>query len=122
MPRTKIVILNWNGEEHLRRFLPSVVQSIEGVAGVSVVVADNGSKDGSLALLGSDFPTVELVTLDRNYGFAEGYNRALKGLRRSITSCSIPMSKPRVAGSSRSSNAWRSIPTWRLVRRNCVVS
>ena len=80
MPRTKIVILNWNGEEHLRRFLPSVVQSIEGVAGVSVVVADNGSTDGSLALLGCDFPMVELVTLERNYGFAEGYNRALKGV------------------------------------------
>lgn len=80
MSKTKIVILNWNGEEHLKRFLPSVVRSIEGVEGVSVVVADNGSTDGSLELLRSDFPMVELVTLDRNYGFAEGYNRALKAV------------------------------------------
>lgn len=78
MPRTKIVILNWNGEEHLRRFLPSVVSSIEGLEGVSVVVADNGSTDGSLRLLDDRFKGVEVVRLDQNYGFAEGYNRALK--------------------------------------------
>ncbi|MBR5820168.1 MAG: glycosyltransferase family 2 protein [Alistipes sp.] len=78
MSKTKIVILNWNGEEHLERFLPSVVRSVEGVEGVSVVVADNGSTDASLALLQRDFPTVEVVRLDKNYGFAEGYNRALQ--------------------------------------------
>ena len=78
MSQTKIVILNWNGEEHLRRFLPSVVRSVEGVEGVSVVLADNGSTDDSVALLRREFPSVEVVCLDRNYGFAEGYNRALK--------------------------------------------
>lgn len=75
MPIVKIVILNWNGAEHLRRFLPSVVATAP--AGVGVVVADNGSTDGSLAVLAEEFPTVAVVRLDRNYGFAGGYNRAL---------------------------------------------
>lgn len=75
MPVAKIVILNWNGAEHLRRFLPSVVAAAP--AGVGVVVADNGSTDGSLAVLAEEFPTVAVVRLDRNYGFAGGYNRAL---------------------------------------------
>lgn len=73
--RAEIVILNWNGAKHLRRFLPSVVQAAP--AGVGVTVADNGSTDDSLDLLARDFPEVRVVRLDRNYGFAEGYNRAL---------------------------------------------
>lgn len=76
MKRTKIVLLNWNGEAHLRRFLPSVVASAGEGAGV--VVVDNGSMDGSVALLEAEFPSVERVLLDRNYGFAEGYNRGLQ--------------------------------------------
>ena len=75
MPVAKIVILNWNGEEHLRRFLPGVVAAAP--EGVGVVVADNGSTDGSVALLAAEFPSVEVLALGRNYGFAEGYNRAL---------------------------------------------
>lgn len=76
MATTKVVILNWNGSEHLRRFLPSVVATTP--AGVGVVVADNGSTDDSLSLLERDFPSVEVVRLDKNYGFAGGYNRALR--------------------------------------------
>ena len=76
MSVAKIVILNWNGVDHLRRFLPSVVAAAP--AGVEVVVADNGSTDGSVAVLGSEFPTVRIVCMDRNYGFAGGYNRALR--------------------------------------------
>ncbi|MBR1652649.1 MAG: glycosyltransferase family 2 protein [Alloprevotella sp.] len=75
MPRVSIVILNWNGEAMLRRFLPSVVENSGDDA--EVVVADNGSTDGSIELLRSEFPTVRLTLLDKNYGFAEGYNRAL---------------------------------------------
>ncbi len=71
-----IVILNWNGEEHLRRFLPSVVEHTP--LWVDVVVADNGSTDGSLDLLEREFEGVKVVALGSNYGFAEGYNRALK--------------------------------------------
>lgn len=76
MSRVKIVILNWNGLAHLQRFLPSVVAAAEGVA--EVVVADNGSTDESVAWIERTCPSVELVRLDRNYGFAEGYNRALR--------------------------------------------
>ena len=75
--RVAVVILNYNGEGHLRRFLPSVV---ENSTGADVVVADNGSTDGSLALLDREFATVSKVVLDKNYGFAEGYNRALAQL------------------------------------------
>ncbi len=74
----KIVILNWNGAVHLRRFLSGVVAAAP--EGVQVVVADNGSTDESVALLESGFPTVGVIRLDRNYGFAEGYNRALAQL------------------------------------------
>ena len=76
MPTAKIVILNWNGAEYLRRFLPSVVAAAP--AGVGVVVADNGSTDDSLAVLAREFPSVEVIRLDANYGFAGGYNRALE--------------------------------------------
>jgi len=71
-----VVILNWNGAELLRKFLPTVVQhsSPEGL----VVVADNGSTDASLEVLEKEFPTVALLPLPQNYGFAEGYNRALQ--------------------------------------------
>lgn len=76
MSSVKVVILNWNGELHLAHFLPSVVRNTP--AGVGIVVADNGSTDGSVELLARDFPTVEVIRLDRNYGFAEGYNRAMR--------------------------------------------
>ena len=76
MHTTAVVILNWNGVEHLRQFLPSVMQNTP--SGVRIVVADNGSTDTSLAFVEQNYPNVEIVRLDSNYGFAEGYNRALK--------------------------------------------
>ncbi len=71
-----VVILNWNGCDMMRRFLPSVVEhsAPEGC----VIVADNGSTDDSLAMLAEEFPTVKQLPLDRNHGFAEGYNQALR--------------------------------------------
>ena len=75
--KVAVVILNYNGAEHLRHFLPSVVQN---TVAADVVVADNGSTDESLQLLESEFASVRIVALDRNYGFAEGYNRALAQL------------------------------------------
>lgn len=72
-----IIILNWNGEKLLREFLPSVVENTPSEL-ARVVVADNGSTDGSLALLRSEFPEVEILEFPKNYGFAEGYNIALK--------------------------------------------
>lgn len=75
MDKIAIVILNWNGERMLRRYLPSVVRHSEGQA--TVCVADNASTDDSLTLLRTEFPTVRVLELDKNWGFAEGYNRAL---------------------------------------------
>ena len=69
-----VIILNWNGEAMLRRFLPSVVAHTEQ-ADVEIVVADNGSTDGSVAYLRTQ--SVRVIELGENYGFAEGYNRAI---------------------------------------------
>lgn len=75
MKQTKIVILNWNGRKHLERFLPTLV---ENTPEAGIVVADNGSTDDSLDFVRSRFPQVEIVTMEKNYGYAGGYNRALK--------------------------------------------
>ena len=77
-PKIAVVILNWNGKEMMRRFLPSVVNYSKDVA--EVIVADNGSTDGSLEMLAAEFPTVRRLPLSKNYGFAQGYNEALRGL------------------------------------------
>ena len=74
--KTAVVILNWNGAAMLRRFLPSVIRHTSGVA--DIVVADNASTDDSLNLLKTEFPTVRIIMLDKNYGFAGGYNMALR--------------------------------------------
>lgn len=79
MPRAKVavVILNWNGCQMLRTFLPAVIKhTLE--RNVEIWVADNGSTDESEKLLEKEFPSVRTLVLNRNYGFAEGYNRALK--------------------------------------------
>ena len=69
-----IVILNWNGAGMLRRFLPSV---IEHSPEAEVIVADNGSSDDSLSVLAEQFPNIRTILLEHNYGFAEGYNKAI---------------------------------------------
>ena len=74
MKQTAVVILNYNGAGMLRRFLPSV---IEYSPEASIYVADNGSSDESCDVVRNEFPAVKLMGLVHNYGFAEGYNRAL---------------------------------------------
>lgn len=76
MPTTKVVILNWNGREYLEKFLPEVIAATG--PGIGIVVADNGSDDGSRELLASAFPSVRVIGLDRNYGYAGGYDLALE--------------------------------------------
>lgn len=73
--RIAVVILNWNGAAMMRRFLPNVLEGSGGEA--EVIVADNGSTDDSCAVVEREFPEVRLLRLPENYGFAEGYNRAL---------------------------------------------
>lgn len=74
-----IVILNYNGRGFLARFLPAVV---DHAAGAAVYVADNGSTDGSVDFLRNDFPTVRVIELPTNEGYAGGYNTALERIRQ----------------------------------------
>lgn len=71
-----IVILNWNGLPHLQRFLGSVVDNSPREA--EVIVADNGSSDGSIEWIEQNFEGVRVIRLDQNYGYAGGYNKALE--------------------------------------------
>ncbi|WP_183403507.1 MULTISPECIES: glycosyltransferase family 2 protein [Hymenobacter] len=73
-----VVILNWNGRDFLRRFLPSVLAHSDGA---TIFVADNASSDDSVALLAQEFPQVRLIQLADNLGFCRGYNAALDDVR-----------------------------------------
>ena len=73
---TAIVILNWNGEAFLQEFLPTLINNTSNID-VEIIVADNASTDNSLSVLSSKFSTIRTIVLDKNYGFAGGYNRAL---------------------------------------------
>ena len=74
---TAIVILNWNGEKMLRQYLPTLVRNTT-LKDSFIVIADNGSTDGSLSYVEAAFPEIRLIRFDRNYGFTGGYNRALR--------------------------------------------
>lgn len=75
-PAVAVVILNWNGKHYLQRFLPSVLAGND--ADYRVIVADNGSTDDSVSWLATNFPAVQVIALGKNFGFAKGYNEALK--------------------------------------------
>jgi len=75
MAQTSIVILNYNGEDYLKKFLPSVIKYSENA---EIVVADNKSADNSIEVLKNQFLTVKIIALDQNYGYAGGYNKAIQ--------------------------------------------
>ena len=75
MEKLAIVILNWNGKQMLQTYLPKVLACSRDEA--VVYVADNASTDESLAMLNEKFPEVRQIVLDKNWGFADGYNKAL---------------------------------------------
>ncbi|MBO9571831.1 MAG: glycosyltransferase family 2 protein [Chitinophagaceae bacterium] len=75
-PLVSIVILNWNGRKFLEQFLPSVVAST--YSNFNIVVADNASTDDSIPFLRSYYPLIRIIELKKNFGFAKGYNEALK--------------------------------------------
>jgi GT2 family glycosyltransferase len=75
-PFVAIVILNWNGRRFLQQFLPSVIAST--YPNYKVIVADNASTDDSVTFLKAHYPAIEIITLPQNFGFAKGYNEALK--------------------------------------------
>ena len=79
MKKVSVVILNWNGAEMLRAFLPSVVKFTNNEV-AEVCVADNGSTDNSVDVVSNEFPSVRLIAFAENYGFAEGYNRVMEFL------------------------------------------
>jgi GT2 family glycosyltransferase len=74
---TAIVILNWNGENFIRQFLPVLIENTT-MPGVEIIVADNASTDSSLTLLKDKFPSIHTIVFDKNYGFAGGYNKAFE--------------------------------------------
>ena len=76
MKKVAVVILNWNGEELLKKFLPSVAETLPEYA--ELIVADNASTDGSINFLHTSYPGIKIIQNTTNGGFAKGYNDALK--------------------------------------------
>lgn len=72
-----VIILNWNGVELLKKFIPTASR-FTICETCDLIVADNGSEDSSLEWLRTNHPEVKIIELGKNYGFAEGYNRAIK--------------------------------------------
>ena len=76
-----VVILNWNGKELLEKFLPSIVQYSKEA---DIYVADNASTDTSIDFLTVAYPEIRIIRNVKNFGFAKGYNEALKGLTADV--------------------------------------
>lgn len=76
MKKLAVIILNWNGKKLMEKFIPQALKYTSG-EDVDLFVADNGSSDGSIVWLRENYPEVEIIDLGQNYGFAEGYNRAI---------------------------------------------
>jgi len=78
LPRVAVVILNWNGLDFLKRFLPSVCAST--YPNLDIIVGDNASLDDSVFFVRDNYPQIKIIINDQNYGFAGGYNKVLSGL------------------------------------------
>ena len=76
-----IVILNWNGQQLLENFLPSVVNYADGQ---DLYVIDNGSTDTSVLFLKQHYPTIQCIKLAHNFGYVGGYNEGLKHLNADV--------------------------------------
>lgn len=74
--KVAIVILNWNGQRYLEKFLPALLNST--YPNLAIIVGDNGSTDQSISFIKEHFPSVEIIDNKENFGFAEGYNRVLR--------------------------------------------
>ncbi|WP_310560449.1 glycosyltransferase family 2 protein [Flavobacterium sp.] len=79
--KTAVVILNWNGTKLLEQFLPSIVKYSPEA---DIYVADNASTDDSVAFVKANFPTIKIIKNESNFGFAQGYNEALKSVEADI--------------------------------------
>ena len=76
--KTAIVILNWNTEDFLKKFLPGLIDSARKVDGAEVIVADNASTDGSMSVMAEMFPEIRTLRFEKNLGFTGGYNKAFQ--------------------------------------------
>ena len=79
--RIGIVILNWNGEDLLKKFLPSVYNNSEGH---QIYVVDNNSNDNSIVTIEKNFKKIKIIQNKENYGFAKGYNEGLKQINEEV--------------------------------------
>lgn len=84
MKKLAVIILNWNGRKLLEQFIPTAVKYTSDDE-VDLIVADNGSDDDSLTWLEENHPEVKTIRLEKNYGFAEGYNRAIEATQYPFT-------------------------------------
>lgn len=78
-PSVAVVILNWNGQKLLEKFLPGIVLS--QYKNLQMIVGDNASTDNSLAFVEQHYPQIRIIKNDRNYGFAEGYRKVLSQVK-----------------------------------------
>ena len=76
-PSVSLVVLNWNGKQHLESCLGSLTALDYPESKLELILCDNGSSDGSVEFAKAKFPRVKVIALDRNYGFAEGNDRAV---------------------------------------------
>ena len=79
--RIGIVILNWNGEDLLKKFLPSVYNNSEGN---QIYIVDNNSNDNSIGIIKKNFKKIKIIQNKENYGFAKGYNEGLKQINEEV--------------------------------------
>lgn len=83
-PKVAIIILNYNGRAWLEQFLPAVIRHTSlGLA--QIWVADNASIDDSIEFVRQHFPVVNTFRMPENYGFAGGYNHAIKHIASEYT-------------------------------------
>jgi GT2 family glycosyltransferase len=78
LDKVAVVILNWNGKEMLETFLPSIIKYSEMA---DIYVADNASTDGSVNFVQNQFPNIKIIRNEKNDGYANGYNTALKQIK-----------------------------------------
>ena len=82
MKSLAVVILNYNGIKLIRKFLPSVIKFTP--TKYNIYIIDNGSSDDSVEFIRSNFKRVKIVQLNKNYGYAKGYNKGLKNINDDI--------------------------------------
>lgn len=78
-----LVILNWNGQQLLEKFLPSIIH-YSSIKDVEIYVADNASTDNSIDFVKKEFPQIKIIQNKQNGGYAKGYNDALKHVKADV--------------------------------------